>query len=52
MIFEGIDQNDDDLVGFVKRWMQLQKGEILTRLNNSIIQLHFNDLTSLSINQD
>lgn len=32
--------------------MILSKGEILTRLNNSIIQLHFNDLTSLMINHD
>jgi hypothetical protein len=32
--------------------VKLAKGEIMTRLNNSVIQLHFNDLTSLSVNKE
>ena len=51
LVLEGREQSDEDVV-YLKKWMQLQKGEILTRLNNSIIQLHFNDLSNLSINQE
>lgn len=32
--------------------MKLHKGEILTRLSNSVIQLHFNDLSNISINRE
>lgn len=30
----------------------MKNGEILTRLSNSVIQLHFNDLSSVSINKE
>ena len=48
----GSELNDEDPIIYVKKWMELQKGEILTRMSNSVIQLHFNDLTNLIINQE
>ena len=36
----------------MKKCVKLGKGEILTRLSNSAIQIHFTDLSSLAINRD
>lgn len=35
----------------MKKAMAINDFEIVTRLNNNIIQLHFNDLTSVVLNR-
>lgn len=42
----------ESMLIYVKKSLDLPNGEILTRLSNSAIQLHFKDLSSVSINKN
>lgn len=42
----------ESLLIYVKKSLSLPNGEVLTRLSNSAIQLHFKDLSNVSINKD
>lgn len=42
-------ENDESC--FIKKVLKLENGEVVVRLNNGVIQLHFNDLTSLFLNR-
>lgn len=42
---------DSETIIFLKRAIGVGEWEIMTRLSNNIIQLHFRDLTSLSLNR-
>lgn len=42
---------EGDVLVFLRKGIAINDLEIVTRLSNNIIQLHFSDLTSLSINR-
>lgn len=43
---------ETESVVYLKKAIAINDQEIVTRTSNNIIQLHFSDLTSLSINRD
>lgn len=47
-----VEDTESDDNHFLKKILKLNNGEILTRLNNGVIQVHFNDLTSLFLNRE
>lgn len=47
-----IGQEQLESILYLKKCVKLGKGEILTRLSNSVIQLHFLDLSTLLINRE
>ena len=41
-----------EMLVYVKKCLDMKNGEILTRLSNAIIQLHFKDLSNISLNKE